>query len=81
MNLSFELQIKKTRISMGISQKELAKKSRLSQSYIAKLESNNRVKSPTLNTLKKISKVLNVCPFFLVQCNKQCYKCKFFDRK
>ncbi|MCD3223818.1 helix-turn-helix domain-containing protein [Clostridium botulinum] len=76
MKVKFELQIKEFRMMMGISQKELAKKAELSQGYIAKLESNYWEKSPTLNTLIKISKAFNVCPYKIFRCNNNCDICK-----
>lgn len=73
--LDFEIRIKKVRISIGITQRQLSIKAGLSQGYIAKLESPYRSKSPTLNTVLKIAKVLKVCPYSLVICNSDCDNC------
>ncbi|MCD3217450.1 helix-turn-helix domain-containing protein [Clostridium botulinum C] len=76
LELKFELRIKEFRLFLGISQKNLARKAKLSQGYIAKLESKNRTKSPTLNTIYLIAQVFKVCPFDLVTCNGNCDTCK-----
>lgn len=54
------LKIKEVRIKERLTQTELAKKSKISQSYLSELESNK--KSPTLRQLCKIAKALNVHP-------------------
>ncbi|KEI02887.1 helix-turn-helix transcriptional regulator [Clostridium botulinum C/D] len=77
MEVRFELRIKEFRLKLRISQKQLARKAELSQGYIAKLESTRYWnKSPTLNTLIKIAKVFNVCPYKIVICNGNCNNCK-----
>ncbi|WP_039233367.1 helix-turn-helix domain-containing protein [Clostridium novyi] len=75
MKLEFQLHIKEFRLKFGLSQKKLAVKAGLTQSYIAKLESNNREKSPTLNSMYAISKALNVCPYSIVTCKNNCDNC------
>ncbi len=69
--MQYKLLIKKFRIIRGMTQKELATKSNIRQSYISQLEENNPTKSPTLRTVFKIAKALDVCPYLLVQ-----VKCK-----
>ena len=49
----------------GISQDDLAAKSGISQSQIAKLESKIYSHSPTIRTLVRLSKALNICPYRL----------------
>lgn len=64
----FKLCIKEKRISRNMSQHELSKKTKLNQSYISHLESDNRHKSPTLKTLMIIAKALDVtCPLELIK--------------
>jgi transcriptional regulator with XRE-family HTH domain len=50
--------IKELRKAAGLSQQQLAKKAKLSQSAIAQMESG--LKDPRLGTLKKIAKALKV---------------------
>lgn len=51
----------------GISQDDLAVKSGISQSQIAKLESKIYSHSPTIRTLVRLSKALNICPYRLAE--------------
>mgnify|MGYP002708682624 CR=1 FL=1 len=51
----------------GISQDDLAAKSGISQSQIAKLESKIYSHSPTIRTLARLSKALNICPYRLAE--------------
>ncbi len=51
-------QIKKRRIELGLSRKDLSEKTGISNSYISMLESGDR-KSPSLDILLKISTALN----------------------
>lgn len=53
-----ENNIKQLRIEQGLSQKQLAKLSHLSLSYICHLENGSR-KNPTFKTMVNIAKALN----------------------
>lgn len=58
----FRLKIKEHRLAKNITQKELANKCNLSQSYISMLEKGNfREKSPTLEVVENLSNGLGVC--------------------
>ncbi|WP_039242709.1 helix-turn-helix domain-containing protein [Clostridium botulinum] len=76
MELEFQIIIKKFRLEMGLSQKELAVRIGVSQSYIAKLESLQYEKVATLKIIKKLSKTLGVCPRKILSCTGNCLKCK-----
>lgn len=52
------LKIKEIRINRGLTQKELSKLSRISESYIGDLERNE--KEPTISILCRIAKALEV---------------------
>lgn len=56
--------IKTARKRHGITQKELARKCNLSQSYLSKLESSN-YSNVTLGQIVTISRVLKISPFEL----------------
>jgi len=71
----FTLKLKQYRKLKGLTQDELAAKSGLSQQYIAEIEKNERSKSPTLDTIAKLSLALEVCPYVLVDYDKDKY-CK-----
>jgi transcriptional regulator with XRE-family HTH domain len=58
------VRIKEVRIEKKVSQTQLAKKAKISQSYLSELESNK--KSPTLRQLCKIAEALDVLPGELV---------------
>lgn len=49
----------------GISQDDLAVKSGISQSQIAKLEGKRYSHSPTIRTVVNLAKALKVCPYRL----------------
>jgi transcriptional regulator with XRE-family HTH domain len=51
--------IKRLRIRRGMTQDELARRAKLSQAYIAKLESGDR-ETPSLPALKRLAKALDV---------------------
>jgi transcriptional regulator with XRE-family HTH domain len=53
-----------TRVSRGLSQKDLAKRLRVSASYLCQIEKS--LKKPTLSILKRISKELGI-PFEILQ--------------
>ena len=61
--------IKKYRKKIGMTQKMLSVQSRLSYSMVSKLESGEQ-SNPSYETLKKISKVLNVSPAELLENEK-----------
>jgi transcriptional regulator with XRE-family HTH domain len=63
------LKIKEYRLKSRMTQKELAHKAGLTQSYIAALEKNDRTKSPTLNTIEKIAIALEICWLQLIGCD------------
>ena len=58
------VKIKEIRLGKRLTQTQLAKKSKISQSYLSELESNK--KSPTLRQLCKIADELGVMPGELV---------------
>jgi predicted transcriptional regulator len=55
-----------------MTQKELALKSRVDQSYICKLENNTTTKSPNLSTIFRIAGALETCPHALINNNYKC---------
>lgn len=58
----FRLNIREHRLAKNISQRELAQKSGISQSYVSLLEKGiEREKSPTLQTIESIADALGVC--------------------
>lgn len=71
------LLIKEYRIIRGMTQKELARKARLRQSYISQLERKHpKAKSPTLRIAFRIARALDICPRLLVRYNIECdYNC------
>lgn len=56
----FREQLKSFRLAAGLSQTDLAKKIKAQQPYVAALESGDR--SPTLDTIAKLSSALDVSP-------------------
>jgi transcriptional regulator with XRE-family HTH domain len=70
--VEYTLLIRKYRIEKGMTQAELARKSRVRQSYISQLESAPNAKSPTLRVLFQIAEALQVCPYMLIQSNLPC---------
>ena len=54
------VKIKEMRTKKKLTQMELAKKAKMSQSYLSELESNK--KSPTLRQLCKIAEALDALP-------------------
>jgi transcriptional regulator with XRE-family HTH domain len=59
MNKTFAMQLKAIRTARGLTQIELAKKMRMKQAYIAKLETGKEP-NPTLDTLRRLAKALRV---------------------
>jgi transcriptional regulator with XRE-family HTH domain len=51
--------IKRLRIERGLTQVELAKKARVTQTYVAKIEGGDRV-NPSLPVLKRLATALGV---------------------
>lgn len=72
MNTYYTLRIKNVRKAKGMTQKELAAKLSISQSFLSELENNKY--DMTLNMLFKISEVLNVTPTELVECSRNRHK-------
>ena len=66
-----KLAIKKHRLRQGLTQKELAEISGISQSYISEIENVNSSSAPTLQAVVQIAKALKICPTLLltVDCN------------
>ena len=84
----FKLNIRKHRLAKNISQKELAQKSGISQSYVSLLEKGiEREKSPTLQTIESLADALGICAkdVLIIECdlckNYINKKCKFNDVK
>lgn len=72
--------LKRYRIILNMTRSELASKARISKTYIYKIEQNICFPSPPI--LRRISAVLNVCPYDLIDfCTscplKDCYKKSF----
>ncbi|MBI6052322.1 helix-turn-helix domain-containing protein [Clostridium perfringens] len=67
------LNIKNIRLSKKFSQKTLAKKAHISQSYLSKLERNDKlvVLGVRLKTIKNIAKALNVNENKILKFNKK----------
>jgi transcriptional regulator with XRE-family HTH domain len=51
--------IKRQRTELGLSQRELAKRVRVSDAYITQLETRERI-NPSLHVLKKLAQALKV---------------------
>jgi transcriptional regulator with XRE-family HTH domain len=54
------LKIKRLREALDMTQEQLSKRARVSQSYLSQLESGSRGKMPGLKVAQKIAKALNV---------------------
>lgn len=57
--------LKKVREKQRLTQSDLEKISGVDQTYISRLESIRVIHSPTINTIVKLSKALNICPYAL----------------
>lgn len=84
----FKLKIKEYRLAKNISQKELANRCGISQSYVSMLEKGGfREKSPTLEVVENLSNGLGVCvkDILIFECdlckNYINNKCKFDNIK
>lgn len=69
----------------GLSQRRLAKRLKVTQSYISKLE-NGSLDNITLKLVLDISRELKLCPinvfiFFAGSCSECHFNCHFFDKK
>ena len=58
--------LKQVRADKGLTQRDLAKKARVTQGYIAQLEMGLR-KNPSLETLKRLAKALGVSATALLE--------------
>ncbi len=63
--------LKHYRISLNLSRAELASKANISRKYLSKIECN--LSFPPEPVLKRISKVLNICPYELLNFCDNCY--------
>lgn len=78
VNVKYYRELKK------LTQKELASKAKISQSYVYEIEKG--IKTPSLGTLEKIGNALDICASLLIaqenaeNCNK-CPRFKFNIRK
>lgn len=82
INHAFGLAVKELRGKKGLSQEALAFEADLHRTYISQLERG--MKSPSLNTMKKISQVLGVSLselMNLVEKKEQCHTCSQKKRK
>lgn len=59
IRIAFAKRLRELRIKAGLTQEELAKRAGISVKYLQNLESDNP-KNPTLITLSKLAKGLNV---------------------
>lgn len=55
--------LKRLRLSHNISQRELSRKTGISQGYLSKIESNENTISPTIRFICKISTALEINPY------------------
>lgn len=77
--------LKNARKKIGLSQIRLAKKLKVTQSYISKLE-NNKIDNVSTNLMLELSKELKLCPilvfiFFVNPCQKCQFNCHFKHKK
>ncbi|MDF2884523.1 MAG: helix-turn-helix protein [Clostridiaceae bacterium] len=66
----FKLNIKQARLERKLTQKQLAEKIGVKQSYISRLEDLDR--HPNLYLILRIALVLNACPYLLVDFCSEC---------
>lgn len=64
---AFGENLKRLRFSMGFTQSDVSKRADLSQSAITQLEKGH--KDPTLQTILKLAKALNVPAFIVIALN------------
>lgn len=67
--LTFGEFIKQIRKEKGISARELARMSGVSQPYLSQIENNNRVQNPTVEIIQKLAKGLGVSNIELMNAN------------
>lgn len=65
------LDIKKYRLAKKFTQKQLAKKVKISQSYLSKLENNKKIDSMRLGLIKDIAKALDTTPKAILKFKQQ----------
>lgn len=71
-----ELRLKEIRLELKITQKELARRSGFSQTYISRLETDKNM-NPTLELVTSLATSMNVCPLrLLYHRNNSCINCK-----
>lgn len=67
--------IKKCRKKNKLTQKQLAIKLNVRQSYISELENNTRL--PSIDLAFKLADIFNICPLYLIkELTKCCYNCQ-----
>jgi DNA polymerase V len=67
--LKFGQALKEARLTVGLSQEELALESELDRTYVSMLERN--VKNPTLSTISKLAKSVGITPLQLISRSQQ----------
>lgn len=67
--LKFGQALKEARLTVGLSQEELALDSELDRTYVSMLERN--VKNPTLSTISKLARSLGITPLQLISRSQQ----------
>ncbi len=67
--LKFGQALKEARLTVGLSQEELALESELDRTYVSMLERN--VKNPTLSTISKLARSLGITPLQLILRSQQ----------
>ncbi|WP_297429814.1 helix-turn-helix transcriptional regulator [Clostridium sp.] len=75
--------VKSSRKKNGMTEKELARKCEVHQTYIEKLENGKR--KPSIEMILKLSLVLSICPFVIFKeatnCCNECQLNCHFDPK
>lgn len=74
--------VKNARKKKGMTEKELARKCEVHQTYIEKLENNKR--NPSFDMIVKLSIALDICPLEIFKdsinyCHKCQLNCHFYD--
>ena len=62
--------VKNSRIKNGMTEKELAKKCQVHQTYIEKLE--NKKRDPSIKMILRLSLVLSICPIQIFKETTNC---------
>lgn len=55
----YKFNIKEIRISKNLTQKKLARKAKISQSYLSKIENNKTLLGVNINIIHRLAKALN----------------------